>query len=133
MLEDLKIDNIYKFNTLAPAVLGASYTDMKFLGKVSSKVAKRSRDIATLHNNLLSTIANLPLSVHDLNFLIFESADGEEIVLAAEYIDTYTLIPTETTNIRIEIYNVTDVDLSNLKLRLAEIGYTKANITTFEL
>ena len=126
-----ELNKIYNFNTLAPAVLGTSFTNMKVKGIMSASEAMKNRDIYTLHNNLLTTITGLPTNVNDLTFILFTNLDGVDTMLALEYIDTFTVVLVSTTNIRIDVLNTTTNDVSILRTRLLELGYTNINITTY--
>jgi len=130
-LAAFELNKIYNFNTLAPAVLGTSFTNMKVKGIMSASEAMKNRDIYTLHNNLLTTITGLPTNVNDLTFILFTNLDGVDTMLALEYIDTFTVVLVSTTNIRIDVLNTTTNDVSILRTRLLELGYTNINITTY--
>jgi len=126
-----ELNKVYNFNTLAPNILGASFTNMKVKGIMTATEAMKYRDIYTLHNNLLTTISGLPTNINDLTFVLFSNLDGTDLVLANEYIDTFTVVVVNTTNIRIDVLNTTTNDISILRTRLLELGYSNINISTF--
>ena len=130
-LEDIRINKIYNFNTLAPSILGTTYKNMKVKAIMSANEAIKHRDIYTLHNNLTTAILGLPQDVGDCTYVLFEDRDGNQTVLALEYIDPYTITEVVTTNVRVELYNTDDLDVSVLRTRLLELGYNNFNITTF--
>ena len=125
------LHKVYNFNTLAPAVLGTSFTNMKVKGIMSATEAMKYRDIYTLHNNLVNVITGLPQNVNDLTFILLTNIDGVDTVLALEYVDSTTIVLVTSTNIRIDINNTTTADLGILRTRLLELGYTNINITTY--
>lgn len=122
----------YNFTTLAPTILGNEYKAMKVKAILTSDNALKFRDIATLHTTVKSVISNLPESITDLTYILFENQDKEELVLALEYINTDSVIEVQGVNIRINITNVTVDDISTLTLRLKELGYVHFTIGTYE-
>lgn len=127
----MELNKVYNFNTLAPAILGTSFTNMKVKGIMTATEAMKYRDIYTLHNNLLSTITGLPTNINDLTFILFKNLDGIDTMLALEYIDGFTIKLVSTTNIRIEILNTSTNDVGILRTRLLELGYKNINIVTY--
>jgi len=126
-----ELNKIYTFDTLAPAILGSTFTNMKVKGIMAATEAMKYVDVYTLHNNLLNSITGLPANVNDNTFLLLENPDGVTTVLAVEYIDPLNITLVTTTNIRIDVLNTTVSDIAILKTRLLELGYSNLNITTF--
>jgi len=131
MADTFSINKVYNFDTLAPAILGNDYQSMKVKAMMSSNEAIKYRDIYTLHNNLLPVITGLPQNLEDCVYILFENQDKEEMVLALEYIDPFTIKEVITTNIRIEVFDTNTEDLSVLRSRLLELGYNDFKISTF--
>lgn len=121
----------YDFTTLAPSVLGSNYKNMKVKSIMTSEEAVKYRDIQTLHTKLKPVITAIPNNVDDCTFILFETTDKDNLLLAYEYIDHQSISLVTTTNVRIEIYDTAVADLSVLRNRMLELGYTNINITTF--
>lgn len=121
----------YNFSTLAPTILGNSFTNQKVIGILTAKQAYKIKDVYTLHNSLVGVIPNLPASADDCTFILFEDSLGNEIVMANEYIDQNSISSISTVNIRIDILNAVTSDIPIIRTRLLELGYTNAQITTF--
>jgi len=130
-LDKIKINRVYNFDTLAPSILGTTYKDMKVKAILSANEAIKYRDIYTLHNNLTTAILGLPQDVGDCTYVLFEDRDNKKTVLALEYIDPFTITEVVTTNVRVELYNTDNLDVSVLRTRLLELGYNNFNISTF--
>lgn len=126
-----RINKTYNFNTLAPSALGGTYTNMCVKSIMSAQEAVKYRDIVTLHANMVVAIPGIPTNPSDCSFVLFETSDGEKIVLAVEYIDVQTITEVTTLNIRIELPNLTITDNNIIRERLLELGYTNFNITTY--
>lgn len=129
----VSINKLYNFNTLAPTIFGSSYSNMKVKGILTSEEAVKYRDINTLHTTVKPLIPNLPINVADCTYILFENIDNIRTLLALEYIDINTLVEVSSTNVRVEIYNTTTMDLSVIKARLLELGYNNISITTFNV
>lgn len=124
---DLNLNNTYSFSTIAPGVLGASYSNMKLIGMMTASEALKISDIYTIHSNVLS-VANtktLPDSVNDCQFLKFSSPDGSDLVIAFEYLTNVTKV--ESKKLRITISNYTQTDWTLISETIRELGYE--NIT----
>lgn len=127
-----QLKKTYNFNTLSAAILGAEYTNMKVKAMMTSDNAVKFRDIATLHASVKATIPNLPESISDLTYILFEDTKQEVLVLPLEYIDTNSIQEVSSVNIRINISDCTTDDISTLRLRLKELGYINFTISTYE-
>lgn len=121
----------YNFATLAPAILGNTFTNVKVIGILTADNARKYEDIYTIHNSLIGVIPSLPQSASGLTFLLFENNDGTTFVLANEYIDQSTITEVTTINIRIELLNLNTTDAGILRTRLLELGYSDFTLITF--
>lgn len=124
---ELKINATYSYSTIAPGVLGASFSNMKLIGILSPTEALKIQDIRTIHSQILSTANNkaLPESVLDCTFLKFSSPDGSESLIALEYL--INLTPVECKKLKITIDNYTQTDWVIISDTLRSLGYE--NIT----
>ena len=121
----------YNFSTLAPTQLGGDYSNMKVKAILTSDNAVAYRDVATLHQTIKSVISNLPDSISDLTYILFEDLDKSTLVLPIEYIQTDSILEVQTVNARIDIPDISSDDITTLKVRLQELGYTNFKIYTY--
>jgi len=126
-----ELDKVYNFTSLAPALLGGSYTNLKVAGILKAKQAKEYRDIYTLHEQLIGVIPTLPNNINDLTYILFTTPTGEYVVLANEYIDQFTVVVVTTINVKVEIPDTTTNMLAIIRTRLTELGIVNFNITTY--
>lgn len=127
----MKINKSYNFSTLVPSVLGGNYKNMKVKAILSDKEAIKYRDILTLHRTLKPLITSLPTNPQDCTYVLLESFDkATNILLALEYIDMYSIVEVKSTNITITLRDTVDTDVSILRTRLLELGYSNFSITT---
>ncbi|MGE3591395.1 MAG: phage DNA polymerase-associated SH3 family protein [Arcobacter sp.] len=127
----VNINKVYNFSTLAPAIIGSDFKDMKVRAILTAEEAVKYRDIQTLHNTLKPIITALPTSVNDCSYVLFENIDNEKVLLALEYIDMFSIQEVVSTNIRVEIYNTNTDDVSIIRNRFIELGYANVKVTTF--
>lgn len=126
-----KLKNIYNFTTLAPGVLGNTYSNMKVVGMMSHTEAIKYRDVLTLHETVKPLITGLSDSVTDLNYILFVNMiSQEELLLAEEYINPSSVKTVENISINVAFSNVTTEDLAVIRNAIAELGYTSYTITT---
>lgn len=131
-MANFELKKVYNFQTLAPTIIGNEHTNMKVKAILTSDNALKFRDIATLHQTVKNIISGLPESITDLTYVLFETVDKENVVLALEYINTDSITEVTSVNIRINIMRCTTEDISMLRLRLQELGYTNFTISTYE-
>lgn len=119
------INQTYKFETLAPSILGISVSQAKVIStsNYAGAIAKDS-NIANLHQTLTTVIDSLP-KPEDCVFTEFELQDGTKVVLAHEYINISTVELSNTSQdiIVIKVQNTSDLDASIISARLKELGY----------
>lgn len=134
MATSFQLKKIYNFNIISDAasVLGEKYKLMKVKAIFTSAEAVKYSDIATTHETVKGLISNLPESLTDLTYILFESQAGDNFVTALEYIDTNTILEVNAINIRVNIPKVNTEDMVIVKQALAELGYTKFEVTTYE-
>lgn len=129
---EMKIKGIYNFATKSPAILGNQFTNMKVRGIMDFEEGVKYRDIATLHSTVKSSIPGIADDVKDLTFILFETLDGENVLLAKEYINADSVVQVQTVNVRAEINNVTTEDITIIKTKLQELGYTNFTVDSYD-
>ena len=123
------LKKLYNFNTLAGVMLGQSYQSMKVVSIMDSKQAIQHADILTIYNNVKTVISNLPSSVDDLTYILFENTDKEKVLLALEYIEISSVVEVETIDIVMKVYDVTTEDLSIIRKAVSELGYSNIGLS----
>lgn len=126
----LTVNSLYSFTTLAPSVLGSTYTNMKVKALMTVSEAVKHRDVITTHTVLKNSIPGLP-DIGVCTFVLLENINKDTIVLAYEWLDINTISQVSTTNIRVELLNASSDDIAILRTRMLELGYVNFNITTF--
>jgi len=124
------INKSYNFTTLAAAILGAAYTNMKVLGILTANEAVKYNDVYTQYEVLKTIISGLPTSADMLTYVLFVDALGNKKVIAQEYIDPVSVTLVTTTNLRIDIFNIDSAMEAVINLRFKELGITNFNMTT---
>lgn len=122
------INKIYKFNTLAPSVLGETYDLMKVKSIMSAEVAVKHRDIHSLNKELHPVIPGLSNNANDNTYILFETKNGTSVVFAVEWLNINTVELVTSTNIRIDIPDGSVADMEVIKLTLLELGYNNIKI-----
>lgn len=121
----------YNFTTLAPAILGASYKNMKVVSLISQSEAVKYSDVVTKHETLKQTIAGLPASTVNMTFILFEDSNGDKVVFADEYIDQLTITEITTITLQINVYDADPTMTAIIQARLRELGVV--NFTVAEI
>lgn len=129
---EFKIKGIYNFSTKASAILGNQFTNMRVKGIIDFEEAVKYRDVATLHATVKPSIPGIVDDVKDLTFVLFETIDGDDLLLAKEYINAESIVQVQTVNIRAEVTNVTTEDLNIIKTKLTELGYPNVVVATYQ-
>lgn len=119
----------YNFSTLAPAILGATYTNMKVIGILTMDEAIKYYDVVTRHEALKGIIPGLPVTPNNMTFILFQNAAGDKIVLAQNYIDPNTIVAVTTLNLQIDIFNVPSTTEAQVTQALKELGITNFRVT----
>ena len=133
-MASFEIKKTYNFSvqTDAAALLGSDYSLMKVRAIMNSEEAAKKADVTTTFNTVKGVLTDLPDSITDLTFILFENTDGNTTVLALEYIDTETIVEVESVNIRVNILNASTEDISIITTAVKELGYTNFTVSTFE-
>ena len=128
-----KLNNLYKFNTIAPGVLGNSYANMKLKAMMSYDQAVKEADVLNIHNQIRNTVSNsnLPTSAKSCTFLKFASQDETTSIFALEYLSDVEEVTTQS--LIITINNYTPSDYSAILTALNNIGYFDLSMETKNL
>ncbi|MDQ6990759.1 MAG: hypothetical protein Q9M11_03405 [Mariprofundaceae bacterium] len=124
------INKSYNFTTLAPSILGASFSNMKVRGIVTIDEAVKHADVVTKHESVRALIPGLPVTPNNLVFIIFVDTTGNIVVLAQDYVDPPSILLVTTTDLSVRIFNVDSSMEAIIKLRLKELGIANFTVTT---
>ena len=131
---DFKIAHYYTFETKAPTFLGARHTEMKLVDILSfASAIKRREDLATTNQKIIDNIPGaVNLNASDLEYLVFISPAGGELILAKQWLDTDTIIDlTELGGWHRVIYKLNSTNLDDIEIinnALKELGYVNFEI-----
>lgn len=136
---DFKRAHYYTFETIAPAFIGARHTEMKLIDILSFPSAiKRREDLATINQKIIDNIpGSVNLNAADLEYLVFKTPTGEELILAKQWLDYDTVVDlTELggghkVKYSLELANLDDVEIINNVLK--ELGYINFEISIEQL
>ena len=126
---NVQLNKRYNFITIAPAILGASFTNMKAISIMTYKEALKKADITTTHKQVEKSLPQ-ELRVTDLTYVLFENMNGKELVMPLEYMVKDSLVPVTTLTILVELPDRNTEDIATLSLALTELGFFNAKITT---
>ncbi len=125
------INSVYKFNTLAPSILGEEYTLMKVKSIMSSEEAIKFRDVHMLNKQLLTLIPGLSSNANDNAYVLFENNDGMKVLFANEWINQDSIEVVVNINVRIDIADIDNSDMIIMKTALLELGYKNLVMYTY--
>jgi hypothetical protein len=130
-MSDFNLGFRYNFNTLAPAILGATFTNAKVL-------ALLNYDTATMFGNIAATAvavypllpAGTPSDPTAYQYVIIETENKSKVVLALNWIDTNSIVSVESVNANFKISNITLDDINKITTSLVAMGYTQITTST---
>ena len=125
-----EVGSIYKFDTLAPTVLGVSYSNMRVDGLVSANIASKHMDIHSRHKQLVGLISGLSSDANNCTFIMFTNvSDNKTVILALEYIVTASIVSTEAVTLTVNIPNSSPTHIPIVREALRKVGITVGSIT----
>ena len=131
MAYNFQIGSSYSFTTLAPGVLGASYTNAKVLGIVDYNVAVSITNVNYLQKVVYPLLpAGSPSNYEDYNYIIFSTSNNSKLVLATTWINENSIQLITGTNITVNIANGSLSIIPLLQQQLTAMGLTDFNIST---
>lgn len=126
-----EVGSIYKFNTLAPTVLGVSYSNMKVDGLVTASIASKHMDVYSRHKQLTTLITGLPVDANNCTFIMFTNvSNNETVILALEYIVTASIVSTEAVTLTVTIPNSSPTDGPIIREALLRVGIVAGSISS---
>lgn len=131
---DFKRAHYYTFETKAPAFIGARHTEMKLIDILSfSSAIKRREDLATTNQKIIDNIPGaVNLNASDLEYLVFRSTTGDELILAKQWLDLDTVVDLtdlgggHSVTFKAYLTNLDDIEIINNTLK--ELGFVNFEI-----
>ena len=125
----MDIGNHYSFDTLAPAILGASVKGAKLL-------AVLDYDTACLHEHMLAKFRKIypvlptgtPNDPAATKYYRFKSQSGEYIVIADCWINQSTIVEIISATLKVTISDCTVDDVSKVRNALNALGFKSFTI-----
>ena len=128
---NFEVGSIYRFDTLAPTVLGVSYNNMKVDGLVTASIASKHMDIYSRHKQLTTLIPGLPTDANNCTFVMFTNvSNNETVILALEYIVTASIVSTEAVTLTVTIPNSSPADGPVIREALRKVGIIVGSISS---
>jgi len=126
------IKKSYNFNTLVPSILGTNFKNMKVIGgPLTARLAVNYLNVYDQHEQIKAANNNITDRVEDLNYIIFETMDGVQVVLPEEYIEVSSIVEVTKINFKVTMYDVDQADILVIRNRLQELGYANFKVETF--
>lgn len=130
---NFKLKKTYSFATKLPSLLNLQYNQQKVKGILTHDQAVRYTDITSLHTSAIGLLPSLPANVTDLTYILFESVDKKQTVMAYEYIEESTIKEVTSVTLAVTIENIDTEDTSLIVGKLRELGYTQLRYNTTEV
>lgn len=122
----------YSFTTIDPVELGGDYKSMKVVGIMSHGEAYKYRDIYTLHEKLSRRLTQ-KIQIEDMVFYLFETLNGQKLLLPDEYLVQDSIHEVTQIKIIIEVPDAKTGDISVLNEALTGLGFYGCNIRSVEV
>ena len=125
--ENFVVGNKVSFSTYIPAIIGKQFNNVEVLGIVSYRVAKLQNPLIDAWHS--SGIGNLESGVSsnpkDLTYVMLESIDGSQSVLAFDWIDNDSVQVSGTKTYNVTIANATPEKIEKIRrIATIELGLT---------
>lgn len=127
---NFEIKGIYSFNTIAPAILGNAFTNVKVLGIIDSVLASQFISPHIRHADLYPFMpSGTPDDPTQYNYLMVQLASGEKTVLAMPWIDESSIQKITVTTITVTFSNASNADVERIREVLALNAFTNFTIS----
>lgn len=124
-----KIGKTYTFNSLAPALLQAVFSNAKMLGSMDYESARSFANIDLLYRSIYPLLPQgTPDQVEACEYYRFLTESGEKVVLADQWIDSNSVEVIEHINFQVLFSQASISDISRVRDVLNSLGYTNYEI-----
>lgn len=123
-MNPFEIDNVYNFNTVAPAILGADFKRATVLAILNYTIASTYINIETNHVNIFPYLPEG--TVNDpktYKYLLIKTETGENTVLALPWINLDTVVKVTGQTLTIKINDITGDDSTKIRDSLILMGF----------
>lgn len=112
---------VVNIQTLAPVILGARYENLtvRKVGIGIEDLKSTNPELYNTYNSLIPVIPGMS-EINDLDFVVFETINGEMVIFATEWIASKEESNAETINYRITLNNPTEPEVNMVKDFLRE-------------
>ena len=124
-----KIGTLYRLNTLAPAVLGSVFNNIRVIGIIDYSVACQYINVKLMHATIYPLLpAGTPDDPQKYIYLLFMTEAGTKTVLAMPWIDESSVQEITSVSIVITVHQANMEDVSRIRQTLDMIGYKNITI-----
>jgi hypothetical protein len=121
----LSIGKTFRFNTRAPALLGAIINNAKLLAMLDYDTAKAYENIDLKYRKIYPLLPNgTPDSPESCIYYRFKSESGENIIIADQWIENSTIEIIEHINFQVTFTDCAILDISRVRDAINALGYT---------
>lgn len=127
----MEIGSVYNFNTKAAASLGASRTNMRYLGSLAFAQAVKMTGGENLYvkfQQLRATVGATGLEPENDIYDLFESTSNGTEIFARSWVDQASVTLVSNTGIRIILPTANLSDINNLAATMKSLGYSDAKV-----
>jgi len=128
----LGFNTIYNFTTISNTVIDNMYKDMKVIGigglHQMIKTSGVFTDVTTVRQQLVAETGLTLVSAEDAMYYLFEDKNGNEVILADDWILPDTIMIVSAVTLKLEISDITTSDVSIILNLLRLKNYKNINI-----
>ncbi len=129
MTVELSINTTYNFETLAPAILGDKIRNAKLTSIVDYSMAIKLFNPNSQHANVYPHLpSGTPRDLTKYIYYVFKTQNNETRIFAREWINLNTVEVVNGTTVRVDVFNVSAQDVSNIRQLLLSAGYSTLNL-----
>ena len=125
------LNTIYSFNTLAPGLLGASFTNVKLVAETNYVIAKTMNlgNLDLLHAELFPYLpSGTPNNPTAYLYLVFQTPNNTLVLLGAPWIDQTSIASTNLGTLVVTIPNAGSNLIAPITASLSLMGITGFSI-----
>ncbi len=125
------IGQTYTFNTLAPAILGANFQNVKLVAILDYNTAMKFNNVAQQNQVILPLLPKgTPTDPSQYVYLLFSTQSNTTVLLAYNWIDPSSIAQSQSISLNITVNNVGTPDITTISNALSLMGYTTFKITS---
>lgn len=128
-MAEFALNNVFSFETHAPALLGAKIKNATLKAMVDYSTATKFFNPNSQHANLYTYLPiGSPRDHTKYTYLIFETENGETKIFAKEWINLNTVELVVGNTTRVTIYNTSSSDSKKIRDLLMAAGYSSFSV-----